>query len=491
MTRSGRFRLSLAAALPGIALWAASCTVPLGPGYDIQKQQIHVDFSPASAPALRIDAEYTLKNTGTQPIPSLEVRLPRRRFEVSNLSVTWDGAAMAPVPSPEYPRNSLVEFREPWAMTTRHTLRIAFEIVQLPRRQTGWAFASDAFFLPQGGWSPELLPSRAVAGYGGTPPAKWELTASVPPDFRVHASGEQRHVSRQRDRLVVRFQQSSSDLSPFIVAGRYAGSSLGHGDWKIHLWTRSAPDSKALAGASGELARELDVYNAVFGTPSKQPAPIWIVECPVPDGCIVSSDAPFLRFFGEQFGAANAEMISFNTAIVNISGASTHIAAVVGPSLAASWLGYGRNPGFYEQQPPMSALPLFAAALGREAVLGPSARTDMIRRALAQIPRKPARKGQEDPRVLRAKSFLFFYALRDRYGADAFGRAVRHMLSARRGVGFDLPDFIAAFEQETHQNVAEQVRLWMKHPGVPQEFRDRYGEASATATSTPEEKPQP
>ena len=474
----------------GVALWAASCAVPLGPGYDIQKQQIRVDFSPSSAMALRVNAEYTLKNSGTQPIPSLEVRLPRRRFEVSNLSVSWDGAVLAPVPSPENPRNSLVEFHEPWAMTTRHTLHIVFEIAQRAGPQTGWTFAPDAFFLPEGGWSPELVPSRGVAGYGGTPPEKWELTASVPPDFRVHASGEQRHASRKRDSLVVRFQQSSSDLNPFIVAGRYAESSLGHGNRTIHLWTRSAPNSKALADASASLARELDVYDSVFGA-RKQPAPIWIVECPVASGCVVSSDAPFLEFFGEKFGTSNAEMISFNTAIVNISGASSRIAAIVGPSLAASWLGYGRNPGFYEQKPPLSALPLFAAALGREAVLGPSARVDMIRRALAQIPRRPARQGEEDPRVLRAKSFLFFYALRDRYGADAFGTAVRHMLAARSGVGFDLADFISALEQETHENIAEQVRLWMKHPGVPQEFRDRYGEASAAATFTPEEKPQP
>jgi len=441
---------------------------------------------------MRVEAEYTLKNSGTQPIPALEMRLPGRRFHVANLSATWDGANMALVPSPNNPRNSQIEFGEPWAMTTRHTLRIVFEIVQAADPQTGWTFAPDAFFLPQGGWSPELIPSRGVAGYGGVPPEKWELTASVPPDFRVHASGEQGKVSRKKDSLFLRFQQSSSDLSPFLVAGRYAESSLGRGDRKIHLWTRSAPDAKVLAQASASLARELDVYDTVFGARGKLPSPIWIAECPAPAGCIARSDAPFLEFFGEQFGGSNAEMISFNTAVVEIGGETSHIAAIVGPSLAASWLGYGRNPGFYEQQPPMSALPLFAAALGREAVLGPTARVDMIRRAMAQIPEKPQHKGeQENPGVLRAKSFLFFYALRDRYGADVFGRAVRHMLSARQGVGFDLADFISAFEQETHANIAEQVRLWMKHPGVPQEFRDRYGEASAAATPTSEEKPKP
>ncbi len=49
---------------------------------------------------------------------------------------------------------------------------------------------------------------------------------------------------------------------------------------------------------------------------------------------------------------------------------------------------------------------------------------------------------------------------------------------------FELTDLIAAFEQETHQNTAEFVRIWMKRPGVPEEFRSRYQEpAAATAQS--------
>ena len=61
------------------------------------------------------------------------------------------------------------------------------------------------------------------------------------------------------------------------------------------------------------------------------------------------------------------------------------------------------------------------------------------------------------------------------------------MLYARRERGFELRDLIAAFEQETHQNVAEFVRLWMKRPGVPKEFRARYGGAAAAATQSEKE----
>jgi len=91
---------------------------------------------------------------------------------------------------------------------------------------------------------------------------------------------------------------------------------------------------------------------------------------------------------------------------------------------------------------------------------------------------------------VRAKSFLFFYALQDRYGRDVFRKAISHMLYARRERDLELSDLIAAFDEETHQGTAEFVRLWMKRPGVPEEFRARYQE-SAASTTKPEKESAP
>jgi hypothetical protein len=64
------------------------------------------------------------------------------------------------------------------------------------------------------------------------------------------------------------------------------------------------------------------------------------------------------------------------------------------------------------------------------------------------------------------------------------------MLYARRSKGFELDDLIAAFEEETHQNVAEFVRMWMKRPGVPEDFRLRYeGTSGASVHSIKEKTP--
>jgi hypothetical protein len=174
--------------------------------------------------------------------------------------------------------------------------------------------------------------------------------------------------------------------------------------------------------------------------------------------------------------------------MVDRTGGALEIAAAA-PSLAASWLGYGQNPGFFEQAPPLSALPAFAASRGREAVEGPRVRAQIVRRLLRVIPADPEPRQPEVDDVLRAKSLLFFYGLQDRYGQPVFSAALSHMLEARRGGGFDLDDLIAAFEQETHQNVAQFVRLWMKHSGVPADFRARYEGPAASALTLKETMP--
>jgi hypothetical protein len=174
--------------------------------------------------------------------------------------------------------------------------------------------------------------------------------------------------------------------------------------------------------------------------------------------------------------------------MVDLAGGAPEVAAAA-PSLASSWLGYGQNPGFFEQTPPLSALPAFAALRGREAVEGPQVRAQIVRRLLRAIPANPQPRQPEADDVLRAKSLLFFYGLQDRYGQQAFSAALSHMLDARRGGGFDLDDLIAAFEEETHQNVAQFVRLWMKQPGVPEDFRARYENAAATALTFKETTP--
>lgn len=468
----------------------SSCAASLGPGYTIDKQQVRVQFDPGSGSDRRIhvDAEFQLRNTGNQPLSSLEVRLSaRRRFHIADSRATWDSATLDEQQVPGIPRDTLFVLPQSWRVNDRHTLKLSVEFQNSAPDQSGFSFSSDAFFLPSQGWSPELLPSRGFFGTGGTPPDHWLLQVRVPDGFLVHMSGHSQKTSRHGGDAIVQAVQRPADRYPFIVAGAYKETQLGTAAGKIHVWTRASIDTDRLQQSAEALASAIHAYDSAFGARRRSAQTFWIVECPVVVGCFAAAaNFTYAALLSPEPGAVSSELASFDTVMMNFSGEANKFSAAA-PALAASWLGYGENPGFYEQQPPLAALPAFASELGQEAVEGPSFRTETIRRALGMIPVSAAARGPESAPVLRAKSFLFFFALQDRYGRDVFRRAIDHMLSARQGRGFNLSDLIASFEEETHQNVAEFERLWMKHPGVPEDFRARYTDASSSSTTTSKE----
>jgi hypothetical protein len=462
--------------------------VALGPGYSIEKQEIRVQFLPGPDPRIRVDSDYQLRNTGNQPLTSIELRLPwSRGFHVAEAQAAWDGAALAEQNSPANPRNTMLALPQKWTISQRHTLHLSAEFQTSAAGQAGFRFAADAIFLPSEGWAPQLLPSQGLFATGGVPPKEWKLVVRVPDGFLVHMSGGSKKTSRNGREITVQSLQHPEDHYPFVIAGLYKETLLEAGTGnKIFLWTRSQEDSARLQQSLDALVRAVQAYDSTFGARSQKSKPFWIVECPVLDGCFTAAESVYANLLSAEPGAVSSQLASLDTLLIDFSGGAPKLAAAA-PGLAASWLGYGQNPGFYEQQPPLSALPAFASAVGQEAIDGPTSRTETIRRALRMIPKSAVARKTEDETVLRAKSFLFFYALQERYGQEVFRRAISHMLSARQGRGFDLDDLIAAFEQETHQNVAEFVRLWMKRPGVPDEFRARYENASAAIATTSKE----
>jgi len=473
-------------ALLAPCLLCVSCVAPLGPGYIIEDQQIRVHFLPGPEPRIRIEAEYKLKNTGNQAIPALEMRLPGRRFHLTSKQFLWDSSELTPVQFSWNPRVSVVPLPDKWAISERHIARFNFECAPPENEASGPGFAGDAFLLAAGNWNPELMPAEGLFGFGGVPPEKWTLLVTVPTDFLVHMSGGKVQVmaARNGSEQTVRATQTRDDHAPFVIAGRYASSEIAEGKQQIHLWTRSKQEIATLKRAGEQIAATMDVYNKTFGTRASVNAPLWIVECPAAPNCFPNFNPRREGLLGE--GSSSAEMISADTLVVDLSAGMPKLAIAVAPSLAASWLGYGQNPGFYDQTPPLSALPLFAAALGRESLEGPAFRTETIRRALRTIPKNAEKRGakgpsqtQESPEVLRAKSLLFFYGLQDHFGSKALSSALTEMLAARRGRGFNMNDLIAALWDRTGEDAAEFERIWMKRPGVPEEFRQRYEGASA------------
>lgn len=469
------------------AFWAASCAVPLGPGYTIEKQQIRVQLVPRPEPHIRIDADYQLKNTGNQALRKLQLRLLANRFHSNELRAAWDGSELTLGNSPENPQNALITFAEPWTMSARHTLHLSAEFSPSEKGGRGLSVSNDAFFLPAEGWSFELLPPGGLLAAGGVPPKRWDLIVGVPEGFLVHASGRQQKTLQKGGELTILAEQQVKDGYPFVSAGRYSAAQIG-GKEKIQLWTRKPVEAADLRQVSEALVRTIEAYDSAFGQRPKGFSQTWIIECPSLTGCFTNQQPSMGARLGEDSNEpASAEMISGDTMMVDLSAGTTKLAVAAAPALATSWLGYTPSPDSYEQALPIAIFPAFAASIGRNAVEGADSRSEMIRRVLRSIPESSTPHQAEDQTVLRAKSFLFFHALQDRYGREVFRKAISHMLYARRGNGFELSDLIASFELETHQNVAEFVRLWMKHPGVPEEFRARYAEAAAATTQSEKE----
>lgn len=469
------FLIALAAAICGFG-----CTAALGPGYSIDKQEIEVHFIPAPEPTIHIDATYQLRNDGIRPLNVLELRLPgRRRFHFADPQVEWDGHSVTLDISPDNRRNSILNLQNAWMVSDSHVLKLSVEYKQAGKGEHNFSFALDAFFLPSEGWSPQLMPARGAFAKGGIPPAKWQMTIRVPQDFLVHASGEKPKKSKSNGEQVIRYTQRPKDGYPFVIAGRYVASKFKADPDTVTLWSRAEQNTDALRQSAQGLASAMKAYDGMFGKRVQNSRDLWLVECPVVDSCFSTAASYFSGMINDPGTKPTAEMASLDTVMVDLSNGAPDVVAAAGPSLASTWLGYGQNPGFYEQDPPLAALPAFAAIRGREAAGGPQIRTTAIRRALKDVPLE-GQPGKESDNVVRAKSLLLFFALQDRYGQKAFSDALSHMLYARRRGGFDITDLISAFDQETHQNVGEFVRHWMKRPGVPQDFRSRYeGETSA------------
>jgi hypothetical protein len=467
---------------------AASCTRALGPGYTIDKQEIHLRFVPDPQPRILVDAEYRLRNDGSRPLSSLELRLPSpRRFHFADPHAEWDAQALPLEPSPASARNVQLTLPQSWAVSAVHTVHLSVKYQPAESDENALGFSSDAFFLPAEGWSPQLLPARGIFATGGVPPKTWLLTLRVPDGFLVHTGGRQLKNSRNATERAIQAVQHPKDGYPFVIAGRFHAAQLNAGPETVNLWTRTPQDSGELRQPTEALVRVLQAYNSMFGNRSAESHQLWIVECPIVRGCFTSAASNYANLISDENEKPSAQMASLDAVMIDLSAGATGIAAAAAPSLASSWLGYGQNPGFYEQDPPLSALPAFAASRGREVVEGPQVRTETIRRALHLVPVHAEPRPPEDAAVVRAKSLLFFYALQDRYGPYTFNNALSHILYARRGGGFDLDDLIAAFEQESHQNVAEFVRRWMKRPGVPADFRARYETTASAMSANPKE----
>ena len=186
-------------------------------------------FARARTRRIRVDSDYQLRNTGNQPLASLELRLPgRRSFHLARAEASWDGVALAEQSSPVIPRNTVLAVPMRWNVSERHTLHLFAEFQTPAPGETGLSFTSDAFFLPSEGWAPELLPSQGLFATGGVPPKLWLLQVRVPDGFLVHSSGRPRKTSRSASEITVSSLERPGGSLSVRRRGALQTNSSGH-----------------------------------------------------------------------------------------------------------------------------------------------------------------------------------------------------------------------------------------------------------------------
>lgn len=469
------------------ASWASSCSIPVGPGYTIEQQTVVVHFLPEPAPRVEIRAGFTLRNTGEQPLKNLEIHLPPGdRAQLESVAVSWEAQDMAFVRQPDPEGDVLrIPFGVPWPVKQARSLRIDYVIVSGDPSQLG--LAPDAFYLPPDSWLAAPMPPRGIYARGGAPPREWTLEILVPAGFAAQAAGDRSGQDTKGTEQLTRFQQHFPGITPFVVAGRYHTREFKLSPYAVHIWSKTVREAGEAQRLAVEVSAAAKMYDSVFGPREEHPRPLWIADQPVPGKELARDSGTGIRH-AENLLAAPPEFAFLQ---VPEEGRSVREAEAehkkIAASLAKRWLGYGLgpDPGLLPQ--PMGSLPAYAACLAREAGLGPQARREFIAEGLRnygeeqsisleiertaggrkKIPRKT---DLQSP----SKHLLFFFALEDHFGRDKLRAALQHMVQARRGRGYDLRDLISALEQETNRNVGEFVRGWVKHPGIPGDFRARY-----------------
>ena len=490
------------ALLPAI-FHSAGCGVALGPGYTIEQQNFELHFVSAPEPHLAVRCTYQLRNTGNQPLQRIRIVVPpAEAFHRAGTVAEWNGKPLEVEPVGGAAATDIgdtVELRwnEAWNLKQKRTLVLSYELSTGSHLGSFLAVAPETFFAYPGSWNPALLAPQGVFGTGGTAPKRWNISIRVPPGFLAHASGAWGKKSGSRGETVYSFLQTTGDFAPFAAGGKYVEREIHADGEKIVFWTLQASDPQAVQNAARSIARRAHYYETEYGKARKGDGTIRLLECVIPTKGFGCGALPLTLFVDQGWIARGLKDEQFHED-ANFE-------------LAYTWFGGVAHVRYEDFPLPMDSAAPYAGWEAQAEEEGGEARSKRIHRLLDDfdghaaeckdkivLPR-PAGLQNCSYSAAWTKSGLFFFALEDRIGREAFHKALQNMVQYRRARDISIEDLISSLEAESHQAQAAFVRQWLKDSGIPAEFRARYrGNAapaeptapdSATSSNTKETQP--
>jgi len=461
------------------------CAVPFGRSYSVEWQRIEVSFSPAKADRVTVHASYRLRNAGMPDIESLELRLPDpANFTVENVHAEWSGHAAASKPIADFKDQLHFDFGGSLRTKARGEFNLTYDLkIPSAEREAN----RTAIFLPSFGWYPLLLAAEGPLGSGGDWPRKWELDVSVPENVVVHASGRGAGKSRKGPETQWRFAQSAYDYLPFVAAGNYSAQELRSGDRTVIFWSNQPIAAERAAALSQRLAADDKYFSEEFSARSRNASTVWVIECPQEASAL--AERPWLTITG-CVTLPEAAVVPFGT-LSGAPGSKSDGTTMhsIDMQLAASRFYFvprvDRSGPLY----PLAATndyAVFSLEASRDSAGRAAAIRTLLETLAAVAPgdtQKPltAITRDDSPAVREAahlRGELFYIALEDRCGAPNVHHALARILRVMRGGAWSLSELRSAVEAECNSDLADFFHQWLDHPGIPDEFRQKYSQGS-------------
>ena len=470
------------------ALFLGGCGVALGPGYTVQKQNFELRFVPSPEPHLAVRCTYELLNSGSQPLQSIRVVLPSAEaFHRVGTAAESNGRQLdvqliASAASTDLGDTVELRWNDSWNPKQKRTFVLSYEVSSGSHLGSFLAVGPETFFAYPDSWNPALLPPRGVFRADGAPPKEWNISVRVPDGFLVHASGAAGKKSHSSSEVVHSFLQKAGDFAPFAAGGKYVEKAIHTDGQRIIFWTLQPVDPQAAQNAAISLAQRAHYYETEYGKGGKRDSTIRLLECVIPDQKFGCGHLPQTIFIHQAWIARGLKDAKFYED--------------ADFELAYTWFGGVSRVRFDESPLPMDAAAPYAGWEAQAHEQGSGARSERIRRLLGDFVKqteackdkivlpRPANSQTCSYSAAWSKSGLFFFALEDKVGRTALHNALKNMIQARRGRDFNLADLISAAEAESHASQGQFVRQWLKHQGIPDDFRARYSNDVTPATNS-------
>jgi len=459
----------------------SGCAVALGPGFGHSYRSVDVSATSIEPTHIHVHVIDKLENIGNSGLTYLDVTLPAGpAFGTRDVNVTVGAKSVA---SQRVTRQSGPSLRIPfdpqWLQGEEREIGFGYDLEPAPEGRGVVAATADGFYLADPNVFPAWQSPVGPFAQASLRARTQQLEISVPADFRVLAVGREQHSERRSNSIIHHFEMLGAEFPPYVIAGRYQERRTETRRGTVVFWTREPLDEQAASTAAQRLTATIATYQQSFGSVSRNPVLIHIVEtsADVVPTTVVTPNISAVSFPGG---------VLFDHRAVALGLASDPVLDRADYELARTWFGWHVRPRAETDLLLGRGMALFAAVHAAEARGGGAARQREIARLVAIYERLGATT-EEKPGFgpalgysrteQTAKSYkgaLFLFALEDIAGEENFHRAVRRILADLAGQEIGSDELRSAVEAEAGRNLADVFHAWFDHSGIPAEFRSRY-----------------